>query len=317
MIYYDRVSKIYADNSIALEDVSFSVEPGEFVSVVGHSGAGKTTLVKMLLAEERPTKGEIFFEDQNISKIKSRHLYHLRRKIGAIFQDYKLIPSKTVYENMKRNAKMGNGAIVHKIIPEDLKYKVWEIEKEYHSNAAVYFLMDRSGSMDEDKKYIAKAMFFFISHFCKTKYKNVELIFIAHDTTAKIVPEKNFFSITNNGGTMCSSAFKLALEHIEENHAPEMWNNYVFEFSDGDNWGDDNKKCVEIVQKLLEVCSAVGYGEIDTNSLYGYSGFYSWSTLHDDLTKKIDHERFMTVKISDKKDIYDALKIFLQMENRQ
>ena len=69
MIYYDRVSKIYADNSVALEDVSFSVEPGEFISIVGHSGAGKTTLIKMLLAEEKPSSGSVFFESINVHEV--------------------------------------------------------------------------------------------------------------------------------------------------------------------------------------------------------------------------------------------------------
>ena len=100
MIYYDRVSKIYADNSIALEDVSFSVEPGEFVSVVGHSGAGKTTLVKMLLAEERPTTGSVFFESINVHEIPLNKMGDLRRKIGTVFQDFRLLPNKTAFENV-------------------------------------------------------------------------------------------------------------------------------------------------------------------------------------------------------------------------
>jgi len=223
---------------------------------------------------------------------------------------------KTVYENMKRNAKMGK-PIIHKIRPEDLRYKVWEMEIEYHSNAAVYFLMDRSGSMDDDKKYIAKSFFFWLAHFCKTKYSNVELIFIAHDTSAKIVPEKNFFSITNSGGTMCSSAFQLALEHIEENHPPNMWNNYVFAFSDGDNWPSDNERCVDLVKKLLEVCTAVGYGEIDTDSFYGYSGLFSWSTLHEEFSKHIDHPRFLTASIQQKSDVYNCLREFLGIESSE
>lgn len=220
---------------------------------------------------------------------------------------------KTVYENMKRNAKRGE-AKIYKIRPEDLRYKVWELEKEYHSNAAVYFLMDRSGSMDDDKKYIAKSFFFWLAHFCKSKYNNVELIFIAHDTTAKIVPEENFFKITNSGGTKCSSAFQLALEHIEENHPANMWNNYVFSFSDGDNWGDDNNRCIEIVDKLLEVCTAVGYGEIDTNSFYGHSGLFSWSTLHEEFEKHIDHPRFLTASIQKREDIYQCLQQFLGID---
>jgi cell division transport system ATP-binding protein len=100
MIYYDRVSKIYADNSVALEDVSFSVEPGEFISVVGHSGAGKTTLIKMLLAEEVPSSGSVFFESINVHEVPNRKMGEFRRKIGTVFQDFKLLPSKTAYENI-------------------------------------------------------------------------------------------------------------------------------------------------------------------------------------------------------------------------
>jgi len=100
MIYYDRVSKIYADNSVALEDVSFSVEPGEFISVVGHSGAGKTTLIKMLLAEEVPSSGSVFFESINVHEVPTRKMGEFRRKIGTVFQDFKLLPSKTAYENI-------------------------------------------------------------------------------------------------------------------------------------------------------------------------------------------------------------------------
>ncbi len=100
MIYYDRVSKIYADNSVALEDVSFSVEPGEFISIVGHSGAGKTTLIKMLLAEEKPTSGAVFFESVNIHEVPLGRINDLRRKIGTVFQDFRLLPTKTAYENV-------------------------------------------------------------------------------------------------------------------------------------------------------------------------------------------------------------------------
>lgn len=102
MIYYDRVSKTYhgGDKTTALEDISFSVEPGEFVSVVGHSGAGKTTLIKMLLAEERPTSGAVFFESINIHEVPLSKINALRRKIGTVFQDFRLLPNKTAYENI-------------------------------------------------------------------------------------------------------------------------------------------------------------------------------------------------------------------------
>ncbi|PIT91047.1 cell division ATP-binding protein FtsE [Candidatus Kaiserbacteria bacterium CG10_big_fil_rev_8_21_14_0_10_49_17] len=100
MIYFDRVSKIYNGGSIALDNVTLTVEPGEFVSVVGHSGAGKTTLLKMLLAEDRPTDGNIFFESADIAKLRKEELNRLRRRIGTVFQDFRLLPGKTAYENI-------------------------------------------------------------------------------------------------------------------------------------------------------------------------------------------------------------------------
>ena len=99
MIYYDKVSKIYHGGA-ALEDINFSVEPGEFVSIVGHSGAGKTTLMKMLLAEELPTSGSVFFQSANVHEVPRKTLNEIRRRIGSVFQDFRLLPHKTVYENI-------------------------------------------------------------------------------------------------------------------------------------------------------------------------------------------------------------------------
>jgi len=100
MISFQAVTKIFRPNILALENVSFEIKPKEFVSIAGKSGAGKTTLLRLLLAEEKPTKGQIFFDDQGLSKIEPEKLPQLRRKIGAVFQDYKLLPSKTTYENI-------------------------------------------------------------------------------------------------------------------------------------------------------------------------------------------------------------------------
>ena len=106
MIKFQNVTKIYSSSAkkgqstVALEEVSFGVISKEFVSIVGKSGAGKTTLLKLLLVEERPTSGRIFFEGNNVHKIEPKKLPDLRRKIGAVFQDYKLLPAKTAYENI-------------------------------------------------------------------------------------------------------------------------------------------------------------------------------------------------------------------------
>lgn len=101
MIYFDNVSKLYNDGrSAALQEVTFQVAPKEFVSIVGHSGAGKTTLLKMIIAEDRPTGGQVFFESIDIHQIPRTKLPHYRRKIGTVFQDFKLLPNKTAYENI-------------------------------------------------------------------------------------------------------------------------------------------------------------------------------------------------------------------------
>jgi cell division transport system ATP-binding protein len=100
MIFFDKVMKVYSDDSVALDGVSFSVEPKEFVSIVGHSGAGKTTLIKMLLAEEKPSKGKVFFESKDVHKLRHDEIHNFRRKIGTVFQDFRLLPNKTVYENV-------------------------------------------------------------------------------------------------------------------------------------------------------------------------------------------------------------------------
>ena len=100
MIYFNNVSKVYNKDSVALQDVTLTVKEGEFVSIVGHSGAGKTTLVKTILAEDVPTDGTVFFESLDIHKLKSDDLMNLRRRIGVVFQDFKLLSNKTAYENI-------------------------------------------------------------------------------------------------------------------------------------------------------------------------------------------------------------------------
>lgn len=100
MIFFDKVTKKYTDRSIGLNGVTLSIEPNEFLSIVGHSGAGKTTLLKMLLVEERPTSGAVFFESLNIHKLKSKEVTRFRRRIGMVFQDFRLLPDKTAYENI-------------------------------------------------------------------------------------------------------------------------------------------------------------------------------------------------------------------------
>lgn len=138
MIYFDNVSKVYnGGKSTAIENVSFQVAPNEFVSIVGHSGAGKTTLLKMLIAEDRPTDGQVFFESLDIHKIPRTKLPKYRRKIGTVFQDFKLLSHKTAYENIAF-AMEANGrtdAEIAENVPQalalvDLEDKIWNFPGE-------------------------------------------------------------------------------------------------------------------------------------------------------------------------------------------
>lgn len=138
MIYFDKVSKIYnSGKSIALEDVSFEIAPKEFVSIVGHSGAGKTTLLKMLIAEDQPSHGQVFYESLDIHRIPRSRLPHFRRKIGTVFQDFKLLPHKTAYENiafaMEANGR--HDSEIEENVPQalelvDLEDKAWNFPHE-------------------------------------------------------------------------------------------------------------------------------------------------------------------------------------------
>ena len=221
---------------------------------------------------------------------------------------------KTLFQNLKRNAAKGK-AKIGGINEDDLRYRNWETEKEYHSNAAIYLMMDRSGSMSREKTYIAKSFYFWMVQFLKRRYKNVSLVFVAHDTKAHLVTEKEFFSVSSGGGTVCSSAFKTAYEHIQENHPPSTWNNYVFEFSDGDNWTEDNYLCLDYVNKLLPLVRAIGYGEIvlETEPSPWMSEADRLSSILEDNIKRT---RFVSIKIGSRDQVFDALKMFFNVDGR-
>jgi len=122
MIKLENVTKIYPTTTVALRNLNLHIKPGEFVSVIGQSGSGKTTLVKLLIAEERPNKGSIAIGDWDITKIDSNSVPFLRRQIGVIFQDYKLLPKKTVFENISFALEVAGerGQHIAKVVPQVL-----------------------------------------------------------------------------------------------------------------------------------------------------------------------------------------------------
>lgn len=216
---------------------------------------------------------------------------------------------RSILENIKRQARQSGTAKIGPFKREDLRYKTWEEEVRYESNAVVIAMMDVSGSMGEFKKYIARSFYFWMVRFLKTKYDQVKIVFISHHTEAKEVTEEQFFTQGESGGTVVSSAYKLALDVIAERFPKRDWNIYPFHFSDGDNYYSDNDEAVKLADELITTCNLFGYGEIGEEgaSSYRRSSGALLSIFKDRLKNQ---QRFVGVRIDDKEDVYPALKDF-------
>ncbi|MDA8189004.1 MAG: sporulation protein YhbH [Dehalococcoidales bacterium] len=211
---------------------------------------------------------------------------------------------RTVIEGIKRQALHGRAAFAG-LRSEDLRFRTWTTDVRPESNAVVIAMRDVSASMGEFEKYISRSFYYWMVKFLRTKYSNVKIVFIAHHTEAKEVDEETFFHLGESGGTKVSSAYNLALEIIAQRFDPARWNIYPFHFSDGDNWGDDNKTAIKLVNDLVDLSSIFGYGEIRQGG-----GGYASSTLMAEFKANIRSDRFVGVMIGDKKDVYPALRRF-------
>jgi len=190
----------------------------------------------------------------------------------------------------------------------DLVYRHVTTDIKRESNAVVICMMDTSGSMDTMKKYLARSFFFLLSQFVGTKYRNVEIVFIAHHTQANEVTEEEFFSKGEAGGTLISSAYERTLEVIAARYHPSLWNIYAFHCSDGDNYDADNDVALRRAQELCDVCNLFGYGEIKPHGLYAYES--SMMTVF----RRLAAPNFMTIGIERKEDVFPSLKTFLSKD---
>ncbi|MGE5391496.1 MAG: YeaH/YhbH family protein [Deltaproteobacteria bacterium] len=193
---------------------------------------------------------------------------------------------------------------------EDLRYQRTKEERRAESNAVVICIMDNSGSMYLNKKYLARSFFFLIYQFVVFRYVNVDLVFINHTTTAKEVNEDDFFHRAESGGTMISSGYELALQIIEERYNPSIWNVYAFHVSDGDNWLEDIEYALNKANELCMVCNLFGYGEIRSN----------WRpdrSMSDEFEDGITADNFVCVTIDSKEDIWPAFKQLLKVAEKE
>ncbi|MEE2788667.1 MAG: DUF444 family protein [Myxococcota bacterium] len=219
---------------------------------------------------------------------------------------------RTYKEALKRSIAMGQYDRRNPIvlpIKDDMRYRSWSTVKSPQSNAVVIYMMDVSGSMGDEQKEIVRIESFWINTWLKSQYEGIETRYIVHDATAREVDEHTFFHTRESGGTMISSAYRLAAQILENDYPATDWNIYPFHFSDGDNWSvDDTRSCIQILkEKLIPVANQFSYGQVE--SPYGSGQFIR------DLTENFpvgsDDCALVCSEIKNKDAIVDSIKEFL------
>ena len=195
-----------------------------------------------------------------------------------------------------------------RIIPikDDRRYRSWETVTEPEANAVIVYMMDVSGSMTDEQKSIVRTESFWIDTWLRSQYDGVQRHYIIHDAAAKEVDEETFYRTRESGGTRISSAYRVCAELLDRSYSPSDWNIYCFQFSDGDNWGEDNRSALGMLrEQLLPQCNLFCYGQVE--SPYG-SGEYI-RALENAFGN--DNETLVLSEIPDKDAIYDSIKTFL------
>ena len=194
-----------------------------------------------------------------------------------------------------------------KVIPikGDRQYRSWNDVPLPQVNACVIYMMDVSGSMTDEQKEIVRTEAFWIDTWLGSQYEGIETRYIIHDAVAKEVDEHTFYHTRESGGTRISSAYKVCAELIKRDFPVDDWNIYCFQFSDGDNWGDDNRQAFDLLSDhLLPASNIFCYGQVE--SPYGSGDFI------EALRKQYsENDTLVLSEIPDKDGIYQSIKAFL------
>jgi uncharacterized protein len=324
---------IYGENAPGVGQGDGNAHQGQVVGKVGKDGPGKgedragdrpgvdyyetdVTLEELI---------EIMFEDLELPNLERRALREIAAERSTKRKGYRhvgirarLDKRRTAKQRVMRRLASGGVERAEGLAPapieeparfpfhqDDLRYRHVEVETREESNAVVICVMDTSGSMDTMKKYLARSFFFLLYQFISTRYRNVEIVFIAHHTEALEVTEEEFFHKGESGGTFISSGYLKALEIVAERYHPSLWNIYAFHCSDGDNFDSDNPAALKAAQDLAEICNLFGYGEIKPLG----SRYYESSMLN--VFRRLEAPNFHTVLIERKEDIWPSFKAFL------
>lgn len=194
------------------------------------------------------------------------------------------------------------------VVPErvDRRYRTWREVPRQESNAVVIYMMDVSGSMGDEQKALVRTTSFWIDTWLRRHYPGLLARYLVHDATAREVDREAFFHTRESGGTVISSAYRLALQIIEADYPAEIWNVYPFHFSDGDNSGDeDNQACLELLRsRLLPAVNHFCYGQV----VSPYGGGQFLSTLRAALGQRPD---LATAALPDREAVVPAIRAFL------
>lgn len=216
---------------------------------------------------------------------------------------------RTYLRALKRQISTGNYQPDDPLIipiKSDKQYRSWTTVEEPQVNAAVIYMMDVSGSMTDAQKLIVRTEAFWIDTWLASQYDGIETRYIIHDAIAKEVDQHTFYHTRESGGTRISSAYGACAKLIADHYPPSEWNLYVFQFSDGDNWGEDNERAFEVLgDKILPVVNLFAYGQVE--SPYGSGEFLGR------LLAKFGegHDSLVTSEIEDREGIFDSIKVFL------
>jgi uncharacterized sporulation protein YeaH/YhbH (DUF444 family) len=189
---------------------------------------------------------------------------------------------------------------------EDKQYRSWKEVPKPDSVACIIYMMDVSGSMTDEQKEIVRIEAFWIDTWIKRHYQGVETVYIIHDAAAHEVDEHTFYHTRESGGTKISTAYELANKIISQRYPASDWNVYAFHFSDGDNWGDDNPKCLQLLtEQLLPKLNLFGYGQVE--SPYGSGEFF------EHVNELVgEYPNVVATRVPDREAILGSIKEFLK-----
>lgn len=244
-----------------------------------------------------------------------------------------LVSPKVKYD---RIAKVGNQSLVHKKrtlknmikrsiacetynpddisnlypVPDDFEYKSWSTKDKPDVNAAIFFMQDISASMGPDKRDLVRELCWYLECWIKRHYAQTDIKYLVHDVEAQEVDSEKFYKYTSGGGTKISSVFELAQDVVDSSYPVDEWNIYCFYLSDGENWGDDNTKCVNIMKELQHKCNVIGIAEVKAMSDWAEFALRVEEAIDQ---RELDENTVITGTINTHRDILRVLKEFLNI----